>query len=418
MLRRLQLGVLALALVIAALSTGAPFLFFLLYLAIVVVGGAYLLARFGLSDLEAGYVLDRAQAEVGEPLRVTYTLRNLSRLPKLWLEAYNPSTLPVGLPGRALALGPRAEKSWAARVRLTRRGQYRIDPLTLRTADPFGFFESSATVGTPTSLLVHPRVEPIPGWMLPPAQIEGSHAHPVRTAQTTPHATGIRPYEPGDSYNRIHWRTSARTGELQVKEFDLEQTADVWLCLDLEGAAHTGSGDESTIEYGVRVAAAIGARALIENRSLGITAAGARPVVLQPDRGRRQYQKMLHLLAAVQADGRQPLLDVLVESLGRLRRGMTAVVITPSTDSAWIKPLSSLRGRGVATVVVLLDGPAFARQAAGPATAEDEDARLRALRAVRHTLAEHDLPTTPVLPGRPLASQLVTSRQLPQVVSR
>lgn len=138
MLRRLQLGVLALALVIAALSTGAPFLFFLLYLAIVVVGGAYLLARFGLSDLEAGYVLDRAQAEVGEPLRVTYTLRNLSRLPKLWLEAYNPSTLPVGLPGRALALGPRTEKSWAARVRLTRRGQYRIDPLTLRTADPFG----------------------------------------------------------------------------------------------------------------------------------------------------------------------------------------------------------------------------------------------------------------------------------------
>jgi len=255
MLRRLQLGALALALLVAALSTGAPFLFFLLYLAIVIIGGSYLLARFGLADLEAGYVLDRQQAEVGEALRVTYTVRNLSRLPKPWLEAYNPSTLPVPLPGRALSLGVRGERSWAAKVKLTRRGLYRVDPLILRTADPFGLFESSASVGTPTSLLVHPRVEGIPGWHLPPAAIEGAHAHPVRTAQTTPHATSIRPYEPGDAYNRIHWRTSARLGELQVKEFDLEQTADVWLFVDLDSRAHVGSGDESTIEYGDRAAA-------------------------------------------------------------------------------------------------------------------------------------------------------------------
>ncbi|HVM30588.1 MAG TPA: DUF58 domain-containing protein [Candidatus Limnocylindrales bacterium] len=410
MLRRLQLGALALGLVVAALSTGAPYLFFLLYLAIVVVGGAYLLARFGLADLEAGYVLDRQQAEVGQTLRVTYTVRNLSRIPKLWLEAYNPSTLPVPLPGRALSLGPRGERSWAAHVRLTRRGQYRVDALTLRTADPFGFFESSATVGTPTSLLVHPRVEAIPGWRLAPAQIEGAHAHPVRTAQTTPHATGIRPYEPGDSYNRIHWRTSARTGELQVKEFDLEQTADLWLYVDLDRSAHAGEGDESTIEYAVRVAAAVGAQALIENRTLGLTANGGRHVVLQPDRGRRQYLKMLQLLAAVQPDGSQPLLDVLIEALPRLRRGMTAVVVTSSTSTDWVKPLSSLRGRGVSTMVVLLDAHAFAQLATEVPDAAAEDAGRRALRAVRHALAEHDLPVVTVGPGRTLAEQLVTAR--------
>jgi uncharacterized protein (DUF58 family) len=410
MLRRLQLGVLALVLVVAALSTGEPYLFFLLYLAIVVVGGAYLLARFGLADLEAGYVLDRQQAEVGQTLRVTYTVRNLSRIPKLWLEAHNPSTLPVPLPGRALSLGPRGERSWAAHVRLTRRGHYRIDPLTLRTADPFGFFESAATVGTPTSLLVHPRVEAIPGWRLPPAQIEGSHAHPVRSAQTTPHATGIRPYAPGDSYNRIHWRTSARTGELQVKEFDLEQTADLWLYLDLDLSAHAGQGDESTMEYGVRAAAAIGAQALVENRTVGLTAHGARSVVLQPDRGRRQYLKMLQLLAAVQPDGSQPLLDVLIEALPRLRRGMTAVVITPATGSEWVKPLSSLRGRGVSTVVVLLDAPAFARLAEPEPQPEHDDARPRAMRAARHALAEYDLPVVTIEPGKTMAEQLATGR--------
>ena len=75
----------------------------------------------------------------------------------------------------------------------------------------------------------------------------------MRTPQTTPHATGIRPYAPGDAFNRIHWKSTARnSSELQVKEFDLEQTADVWIFLDLQRPAHTGDGDESTLEYGVR----------------------------------------------------------------------------------------------------------------------------------------------------------------------
>ncbi|MDQ3937460.1 MAG: hypothetical protein M3253_02125, partial [Chloroflexota bacterium] len=148
MFRKLQLLALGLVLVIAAFSTGAPFLFFLLYLAILVTGGAYVMTRFGLADLEAGYVVDRHHAHVGEQLTVTYTVRNTSRLPKPWLEVYSPSDLPLALPGRALVLSPRSERSWIARVPLTLRGHYRVDPLHIRTGDPFGFFEASATVGS------------------------------------------------------------------------------------------------------------------------------------------------------------------------------------------------------------------------------------------------------------------------------
>ncbi|MDQ3938610.1 MAG: DUF58 domain-containing protein, partial [Chloroflexota bacterium] len=214
MLRRLPLLVVAIGLPVAALSTGAEFLFFLLYLGIGVTGGAYVLTRLGLSDLEAGYVLDRRHAEVGDTLRATYTVRNTSRLPKPWLEVHNPNSLPRPLPGRAVALGPRAERSWIARVPLTRRGHFRVEQLVIRTGDPFGFFESYASVGKSSTVIVYPRVEALPGWRLPPAQIEGSHAHPVRTAQTTPHAASIRPYAPGDAYNRIHWKSSARQAEL------------------------------------------------------------------------------------------------------------------------------------------------------------------------------------------------------------
>jgi uncharacterized protein (DUF58 family) len=423
MLRRIQVIVLGSVLLIAALSTGAPFLFFLVYLAILVVGGSYVVTRFGLADLEAGYVLDRLHAQAGDVLRASYTVRNTSRLPKLWLEVHNPTNLPVSLPGQAISLGPRAERSWSVRVPLARRGHFRVEPLALRTGDPLGLFESHASVGNHSTVIVYPRVDTLPAWRLPPALIEGSHAEALRTPHTTPHATGIRPYAPGDSYNRIHWKSTARQGELQVKEFDLEQTADVWIYLDLDARTHAGEGDESTLEYGVRAAASIAARALAENRNVGMTAAGIKTGVIPADRGPRQYQKVMQLLAAVTPNGDRPLGDVLIEGVGRLKRGMSAIVITPSLNREWVRPLSSLRGRGVVTVVILLDAPAFAafeRREAGLPEPDDESAAAeqRSARAIRHALAEHDMNWHNVLPGEPISAQLVSASARPVLVRR
>ena len=64
-----------------------------------------MLTRLGLSDLEAGYAVSQLHGHVGDRMRVTYTLRNSSRVPKPWLEIHNPTTLPGGLPGRAITLG-------------------------------------------------------------------------------------------------------------------------------------------------------------------------------------------------------------------------------------------------------------------------------------------------------------------------
>ncbi len=227
MLRRLPIVIATAVLVLAAFSTGLPFLFYLLYLGILVVGGSYIVTRLGLVDLEAGYAVSQLHGHVGEQLRVTYTMRNAGRIPKLALQVHNPTSLPGGLPGRAISLGGRRERSWLVRAPLSRRGHFRVEPLQIRTGDPFGFFESSAAVGQGVTVVVYPRIERLPFWRLPAADLEGSHASPQRTQQTTPLAMAVRPWAPGDSMNRIHWKTTARYGEIQVKEFDLEQTADV-----------------------------------------------------------------------------------------------------------------------------------------------------------------------------------------------
>src|SRR6478735_2397538 len=373
MFRRLQAIALATILVVAAFSTGEDFLFYLLYLGILIVGGSYVLVRLGLSDLEAGYAVSQLHAHVGERMRVTYTLRNPSRVPKPWLEVHNPTTLPGGLPGRALGLGGRSERSWLIRAPLTRRGHFRIEPLHIRTGDPFGFFEAAATVGQGVSVVVFPRVEALPMWRLPAASLEGSHASPERTLQTTPLAMTVRPYAPGDSMNRIHWRSTARHGEIQVKEFDLEQTADAWIILDLQRSVQTGRGDESTAESAIRVAASIADKAITENRAVGMTVNAGRTAFLPADRGGRQHQKIMQLLAAVEADASAPLFETLITSVGRLRRGMTAVIITASLDPSWVRPLAALRARGVACVVVTLDAAAFDRLGAERLAAANGD---------------------------------------------
>jgi uncharacterized protein (DUF58 family) len=216
--------------------------------------------------------------------------------------------------------------------------------------------------------------------------------------------------------NRIHWKTTARHGEIQVKEFDLEQTADAWIILDLQRAIQTGRGDESTTEVAIRAAASIADRALQEKRAVGMTVNVGRTAFLPPDRGGRQHLKIMQLLAAVEADASAPLVETLIATVGRLRRGMTAVIITASLDPAWVRPLAALRTRGVACVVVTVDAPAYAKLAADaqakatgetvePDTEADEMAAKR-MRALRHALAEYELRAYTVVPGKELGEIL------------
>jgi len=79
--------------------------------------------------------------------------------------------------------------------------------------------------------------------LAPPQRLPRGHSLLSR-ADSTDDSSGydVRPYAPGDSFNRIHWRSTARLGEIQVKEFDLEQTADVWIFVDLESTVAEGRG--------------------------------------------------------------------------------------------------------------------------------------------------------------------------------
>jgi uncharacterized protein (DUF58 family) len=290
-----------------------------------------------------------------------------------------------------------------------------VDPLVVRTGDPFGLFESVASVGPGATLLVYPQVAALPAWHLPSAITEASSSRAVQGQHLTPVVTSVRPYTPGDAFNRIHWRSSARHQELQVKEFDVEPSADLWIFLDLHRDVHVGSGASATIETIVDVAAALTGQALADGRGVGMEAIGVRRAVVAADRGARQRHKILGLLAVAQPEGVTSLAEMLLESSGRTRRGMVAMVVTPSLDPAWVRPLAALRGLGVTPAACLVDPTAhveawLAATGQEPLAPSAREPLERQGRALMHALTEHDIRAHVVQPGRPLAEQLVSGR--------
>jgi uncharacterized protein (DUF58 family) len=411
--RRLPVIFVATVLVIAAFSTGITVLFFLVYLVGALVIGSWWYARRGLRGVRAGYHVLNPRAQAGEVLHAVYRIDNDADWSKPWLEVTNDSTLPIGIPGRAIGVKAAGSRQWLSKVLLPRRGTYRIGPVKVRTGDPFGLFTSEMSVGRPTTVVVFPKLHELPHWRLPPAPIEGSAAARRRREMASPLAATIRPYAPGDAINRIHWLSSVRHGELQVKEFDPEQAADLWLLLDLDRSAHVGVGDGSSVEAAVSVAASIAVRTLADNRAVGLTATARRAHALTPDRGSRVEQKILHLLANVQADGVQSLAEVVAASLPQFRRGMTVCIVTGSTQRDWVRPLATLPRRGIGAIVVLLDLASYAgisgqaAEAAGSA-----GSGLNDLGAVRHALSEYGIAHIVLHAGDDPARVLVTRERL------
>ena len=352
-----HVAVVWLVLFIAAVASEIELLSYLSYLLLFAGGAMWVVARLTMEGLSVRRTLGQAYAHLGDTIELQYELRNEHALGKLWLEVFEESNWPEHLPGRVLSIGGRKTRKWKVLVKAARRGRFRLGPVVMRSGDPFGLFRTLLRVPDEALLLVYPRVVPIPFWTLPGSVLEGSVLTGQRSLQSTSMVMGIREYRPGDALNRIHWRSSARHRELQVKEFELDKTADLWIYLDLERHWHRGEGEDSTEERCITVAASVVQKALREHRNVGLITSGTRAEVLHPDRGSKQFGKLMQYLAEMQVGGTRSLAETVVETLPRLRRGASALLITPSLDPGWVRPASTLRESSIATQAVIVAPP-------------------------------------------------------------
>jgi uncharacterized protein (DUF58 family) len=271
----------------------------------------------------------------------------------------------------------RKTAEWVVETIAARRGRYHLGPMRIKSGDPFGLFPAKLSVPATIDVLVYPAAVDVSGFPLPLGILSGGNMSDRRTPFTTPSVTGIRDYVPGDAFNRISWASTARTGRLMVKEFDHDPSSDVWIVLDLDrrhsvravrplGIAAGRAGDwpveawlDATEEYAVTVAASLTHRCLDQGRSVGLISTGAHYEVIPADRSDRQYVKILETLAVVDADGHRPLAEVLVAEARRFTRQSTLIVITSSTDEAWVRMLAEITGKRVRSAAIFVEPETF-----------------------------------------------------------
>ncbi len=306
------------------------------------------------------------RAQVGERIEERLALENHSWVPKLWIQVTDGSTLPGHHAGYVSSVGPHQRIAWRAKTVCRRRGRYTLGPVTATTGDPLGLFRRELALAPEHQMLVLPSVLPLSTFDLYPGVISGRGRGSQRSLQTTTNAVTVRNYVPGDALTRIHWPTTARLGQFMVKEFDLDPTIDVSILLDLNPETQAGEGDSSTEEYGVTIAASI-ASYLLRNQELAIslTVSGVRDAVLPLDRGERQLDRALEVLAVVHPEHPISLTESLTIEETRLLRNTVLIVITSSPDLDWPEVLHHVRRRGVKPLVILLDPHSFDEQVGG-----------------------------------------------------
>jgi uncharacterized protein (DUF58 family) len=375
-------------------------------------------------------------AEVGDRVAVRLVVRNDGRLPVPWvlLEDLLPRTsLDRRFPrlkvrGKRLGIAmlrPGGEMELRYQIECLTRGYYQVGPLTLEGGDLFGLHRRFRVVTEPAYLLVYPRVVPLTGYDLASRRPIGDVILTHRLYEDPTRIAGVRPYEAGDPLNRVHWRATARTGELHSKVFEPSTLAGATLLLDFHAAGYHARGEPFRSELAVTAAASLANAVCEMGQQVGLvtnahdaadrlrlgealekedregprTRQEARassamreesdrlqPLIVPTRRGAEQLQRIRHLLARAELTDGLTFARMVVESAGRIPRDATVVAVLPDVPPATAIALGNLRRQGLAVTAVLI--------ILGERALERAYARLVAegIRDLRHLASEADLP--------------------------
>lgn len=379
--RRLVIYLLTILSLLTGLFTGRAVFFNLAYLFSGLILISALWAWLSVRGIGIGRKTRTRRAQVGRSFGETFTIYNTSFLPKLWLEVRDYSDLPAHRASHIVpALGWRGTYQWNVETPCLVRGEFRLGPLSVLSGDPFGLFLMPRRISGTERVIIYPATVPITRFETPMGYLSGGEAQRQLTHHITTNAAGVRDYVTGDSFNRMHWRSSARRDRLIVKEFELDPMVDVWLFVDfsaqslvedpsIQRVGHKGTIiptsqalPPSTEEYGVVIAASL-ARYFIENeRALGFVAYTPYREILQPERGSRQMTRILQILAITRSFSPYSLAQMLALEASQLSRGTTLVIVTSSLDSAWVTEAQILARRGIRPMCILVDPHSFGGQ--------------------------------------------------------
>ena len=389
---------------LALLVLGLVLKLSLLVYAMYVLLGILLLTRF-FTRTWTGKIIATRQCdgeifEIGQSIEVNVDIKNQGPITIPWI------LLEDSLPRDALA------HAWikveGGRLRLARlkrgeaenlnyqvtflkRGYFQLGPLLLETGDVFGLHRRFQVTGEPHFALVLPKVLPLQGYKLASRRPLGEIRVMHRLFEDPTRLAGVRPYQQGDSLNRIHWRATARTGELHSRIFETSRIAGATFLLDFHTQSFQGATGAVSAELAIVAVASLANAVFLMGQQIGFISNGRdaadrireegwraefltrnaahqradeprandrlRPVQVETGKGGEKMKQILETLARLEHTDGLDFAEMLSAIISKVPRDATVIPILRQVTPEIAIALGELARRGflVTAVVVAFD---------------------------------------------------------------
>ena len=403
-----RLLILLVAVLVAALVLQAGLLAFAMYVLIGVLLLSRSLARKWVGSLEAVRECATTEpVEVGATVEMKVRLVNTGRTRVAWVlvedlfpEHYLRQKPPrVRIKGRRIRLCSVPGGGAAAlkyEIQCDTRGYYQVGPTLLETGDLFGLHRRHRIVAKPFFLMVLPKILPLPKYDFASQRPIGEVNAARRLFEDPTRNAGVRPYQVGDPLQRVHWRATARTGELQCRVFDPTTLAGASILVDFHQDGYPSRGEPFRSDLVVTTACSIAYAVTMLNQQIGLASNGRdaadlyryqvqlqkgsddevagyetrdaarregeadeasdrlRPVVVETRRGIEQFQQIREALARLEFTDGLSFARLVIEVTPRLPRDATVIAVLPAVSVESATTLGNLRRQGFAVSALLV----------------------------------------------------------------
>jgi uncharacterized protein (DUF58 family) len=391
---------------LALLVLGLVLKLSLLVFAMYVLLGILLLSRFFTRTWTERIVVTRHSTgdifEIGESAEVNVEIVNQGPLTIPWL------IIEDSLPPDALTQRPPRLKVEGGRLELTRlapgemkelnyqvtflmRGYYQLGPMLLETGDVFGLHRRFRVAGEPHFALVLPKVLPLQGYNLASRRPLGEIRVVHRLFEDPTRLAGVRPYQQGDPLNRIHWRATARTGQIHSRIYETSRVAGATFLLDFHARSFQGAGGATSAELAIITVASLANAVFLMGQQIGFVSNGRdaadrireegwraefttradakkrasdplandrlRPVRVETRKGNEKLGQLLETLARLEHTDGLEFSEMLAAAASQIPRDATVVPVLRQVTPAMAIALGGLVRRGfLVTAVVVAFG--------------------------------------------------------------
>ncbi|MBN2292145.1 MAG: DUF58 domain-containing protein [Pirellulales bacterium] len=426
------------ALLLVAMVFQLGLLAYAMYALLAVMLLSRVMARQWAENLEGARECNRVAVNVGEKVAVLVSVTNAGKLPVAWvlMEDLLPRDAIIARPAKIQMHGKRLHlamlpggktRTFPYQVEFRQRGYYQIGPLVLETGDLFGLHRRWHMAARPHFVLVYPEVLALEGYDLASRRPIGEVRMTHRLYEDPTRIAGVRTYQAGDPLNRVHWRATARTGELHSKVYEASSVAGATILLEFNEGAYDPRHEPYRSELAVTATASL-ANALYQmDQQVGLVTNGRdavdrirregwdpdprtrkaaqrsvemldhsdrlRPQVVPTCRGPEQLTRILESLARVELTDGLDLAALIGETASRMPRDATILAILPTVSPTAACALGNLRrqGRAVTAIVIAYEDYEFEKTAGWLAAEGIETRQLRNREALPNVCRDYVL---------------------------